>query len=256
MIALVATLHDPEGALAGLAAPFVAGWLERFREVVIFTGGEGGGPTGRLLAAAGARLVTDDAPQGVDQMGRVRLAALRAAGEHPFYLMMDLDRLIHWERTFPDELRQVERGLPDYDFLVLGRTPRAFESHPHVQRETERLANAAFAATFGETWDITGGQRGLSAAAAAALAQHSRCDTLGVDGAWPILCRHLGLKVGYRPTEGLEFETADRYAHEIARLGYEGWLARYINTPAQWEMRLRIAHQIARATLQAGGSSQ
>lgn len=250
-IALVTTLHDPEGELDPLVAPHIAGWLARFREVVVFTSPRGMGPVGERLGAHGARVVVDERPQGVDRMGRVRRDALVAAGEHPFYLLADLDRIAHWQQCFPDELARVEAVVPEQDFLVLGRTARAFESHPAVQRETERLANAAFAASYGSPMDITGGQRALSARAAALLLDQSRCETLGVDAEWPILCRRAGLRPRFLATEGLEYETADRYAAEIAGLGYDGWLDRRINTPAQWELRLRIAQQIAAAALDA-----
>ncbi len=66
-----------------------------------------------------------------------------------------------------------------------------------------------------------------------------------------MLCQRLGLAVGYLATEGLEWETADRYAAEIEALGYARWLREQVNTPQQWEMRLRIAWQIARASLEA-----
>ena len=252
-IAVVATLHDPDSKEGPLAEPFMARWMARYREMVILTSPQGSGETGQMLAAYGARVIEDRRPQGVERMGLVRLWALQAAAEqeHPYFLLIDFDRLIHWEAHYPDELRQVEQMIPNYDFLVLGRTHRAFESHPEAQRETERLINAAFVSTFGEPWDITGGARGVSAAAVAALSTHSRCENIGVDGEWPVLCHRLGLRVGHFAAEGLEYETADRFATEIADLGYQAWLEKYINTPRSWEKRLRLAYQIVAATREA-----
>ncbi|MGB0389132.1 MAG: hypothetical protein ACPGWR_30280 [Ardenticatenaceae bacterium] len=252
-MALVATLHDPNSKLATLAEPFIGRWMERFRDVVIFTSPKGCGATGQLLAAHGARVIEDRRPQGVERMGLVRLWSLQAAAEgaHPYFLLIDFDRLIHWEANYPDELRKVEQLIQNYDLLVLGRTHRAFESHPEAQRETERLINSAFVTTFGEPWDITGGARGVSAAGVATLSEHSRCKNIGVDGEWPVLCARLGLQVGYFAAEGLEYETADCYAAEIGELGYQKWLDQQINTPRSWETRLRLAYQIVAATREA-----
>ena len=55
---------------------------------------------------------------------------------------------MHCESMFSDELRRVEEMTPEYDFLVLGRTARAFRTHPSIQRESEQAANKAFAAAF------------------------------------------------------------------------------------------------------------
>lgn len=253
LITLVATLHDPDSRLASLAAPFIEDWLTRFREVVILTSPQGGGKTGEMLTAHGARVIADPRPQGLERLGLVRLWALQAAaeGDHPYYLKMDFDRVIHWEANYPDELRRIEQLIPEYDFLVLGRTQRAFESHPYVQRETERLANAAFAHIFGQPYDITSGQRALSAAAVAHLSDYSRCHTLGVDAEWPILCHRAGLRVGQLDSEGLEYETADCYADIIHQIGYQNWLEQYINTPQSWQKRLRLTYQMALATRDA-----
>lgn len=254
-LALVTTLHDPDSRLLPLAEPLVEGWLARFAAVLVFTSPEGAGETGAMLAGRGVRCIEDREPQGVEQMGSVRLRALRSAGEHPFYFLVDFDRLLHWEQHFPDELARAEQQIARQDFLLFGRTHRAFETHPHVQRETERLANEAFHAVAGRRMDITAGARGLSAAGRAALLQHSRCTNLGVDGEWPLLCQRLGLSVGYLETEGLEWETADRFADQIGEMGYERWLREQVNTPQQWETRLRIAWQIARAAREASERS-
>lgn len=252
-ITVAATLHDPDGKEGPLAEPFIAQWIERYHEVVVFTSPQGSGTTGAMLAAHGARVIEDTRPQGVERMGLVRLWALQAAaeGEADHVLLIDFDRLIHWEAHYPAELRQVEKMMLEHDFFVLGRSARAFESHPEAQRETERLINAAFVNTFGEAWDITGGARGVSAKAIRALSQHSRCATIGVDGEWPVLSARLGLQVDYLATEGLEYETADRFQAEIAELGYNGWLDAYINTPRSWDIRFRLAHQIVAATREA-----
>jgi hypothetical protein len=63
-------------------------------------------------------------------------------------------------------LAQVARRVTEYDFTVLGRTPRAFDSHPRIQRDTESIVNHVFGLVSGQTWDVTAAARGLSRRAA------------------------------------------------------------------------------------------
>ena len=48
--------------------------------------------------------------------------------------------------------------------------------------------------------------------------------------------------VAYYATEGLEFETADRYPAEIAAAGSVGaWIATLDASPQQWLLRMQVA---------------
>src|SRR5690606_40415108 len=98
---------------------------------------------------------------------------------------------VHWIEHYPDELRQGAGAIQQYDFTVLGRTPRAFASHPGVQRDTEGIINTVFARVSGLAWDMGSGSRGLSRRAIAALNDHCPDDTIGVDVTWPMCLRRL-----------------------------------------------------------------
>ena len=68
-------------------------------------------------------------------------------------------------------------------------------------------------------------------------------DSVGSDCSWPLICRRAGLRLGYRETEGMEFETMDRFGDEIAALGgARAWLERFDADPRQWLLRLELAH--------------
>jgi hypothetical protein len=59
--------------------------------------------------------------------------------------------------------------------------------------------------------------------------------------------------VGYRACEGLEFETADRFAPEIAAAGsYHAWEEGISAEPERWVFRLQVALMIAEATVRYG----
>lgn len=52
-----------------------------------------------------------------------------------------------------------------------------------------------------------------------------------------------GFSCGYLATEGLEFETTDRYGTEALEAGGQAqWLAQRDQNPRQWINRLKMAH--------------
>ena len=137
-----------------------------------------------------------------------------------------------------------------FDFTVLGRTPRAFESHPHTQRDTETIINRLFGQISGFSWnDVTSGARGLSRAAAEMIVAHVEDDELSTDVSWPLYLQRHGARsarsvwsLGYLETEGLEFETADRFDDEIAVAGgLAAWIDRLENDPQEWVFRFDLA---------------
>jgi hypothetical protein len=172
--------------------------------------------------------------------------------------MCDFDRALHWVAHYPEELEEVISAIPDYDLLVLGRTERAWASHPPYQAETEPLFNKVFALVTGLDWDVGAGSRGLSRRAAETLLGISREQTVGIDAEWALLLLNRdGFCVGHRRCDGLEFETADRFGPEIEAAGsYKAWEAQMSADPRRWVFRLQIALFIAEAALHYGGSER
>ncbi|MDQ2997101.1 MAG: hypothetical protein M3R61_08615, partial [Chloroflexota bacterium] len=112
-----------------------------------------------------------------------------------------------------------------------------------IQRDTEAIANTVYASVSGHTWDVTAAARGLSQRAAAAILAGCDEPSVGTDLAWPLfLQRRGGFTIGYCPTEGLEFETADRYGDQVAAAGgLEAWIAQLDADPQRWIERLDVA---------------
>lgn len=243
-VALAATHDDPDDALL-TATRRVIGWLQAlYSGLVVLTTPRTGAGTLALFDELGVRHTATE-QNGIDTLGLVRLEAVRRAAAHaPHVHLCDWDRLVHWAAHYPDELRATVATIPRYDLLILGRTPRAWNSHPRVQRETEALVNHVFGLAFGQALDVTAAARGLSQAALAALLELPTPEaTIGNDCAWPLhLARQPTLTLGYLATEGLEWETPDRYAEQIAAAGgLEAWIAAFDSDPAHWEFRLRLA---------------
>jgi hypothetical protein len=155
---------------------------------------------------------------------------------------------------YPRELASVVGDIPNYDLLVLGRTARAWATHPAYQAETEPLFNKVFALVTGLPWDIGAGSRGLSSRAARTLLELSQELSVGIDAEWPLLLLNRpGFRLGQRLCEGLEFETADRFGPEIeAAGGYAAWEAAQSADPRRWAFRLEVALLIAKAVIRYG----
>jgi hypothetical protein len=197
---------------------------------------------------------------GIHRIGDVRRETIRAgllAGTSHLQ-MCDFDRAIHWVANYPEELREVIAEIPNHDLLVLGRTERAWATHPPYQTETEPLFNRIFALVTGLRWDVGAGSRGFSRRAAETLLEVSRERTVGIDAELPLLLlKRDGFRVGHRLCEGLEFETADRFRAEIESAGsYEVWEAQMAADPQRWVFRMKIAQMIAEAVIRYGGEFQ
>jgi hypothetical protein len=168
---------------------------------------------------------------------------LALQGTCPFIIYCDFDRILHWMEFHAEELRAVTQQISAYDFTVLGRTARAFATHPRIQRDTEAVINHVFERISGWKWDTGAGARGLSRRAAAAIVAGCPDDGISNDVTWPLFLRDQGgFRLGHLETEGLEFETPDRFPDEVARAGgVAQWSEQLDDDPQHWATRLELA---------------
>ena len=256
-VSLIVTVHQPDERLAILAEAQIPALAARYREITAYCSASTHESILRILRTYGASVHVDDKPlSGINAIGHVRRRALRAGLEAgtSHLQMCDFDRALHWMAHYPHELQEVIHTITEYDLLVLGRTDRAWATHPPYQADTEPLFNKIFALTTGLPWDVGAGSRGFSGQGAERLLDLSKEPTIGIDAEWPLLLlREEGYEVGYRACEGLEFETADRFATEIEAAGsYEAWEAEMSADPARWAFRLRLATLIAETIVRYG----
>ncbi|MBI4318635.1 MAG: hypothetical protein HY675_09110 [Chloroflexi bacterium] len=175
------------------------------------------------LEQMGALLsVKPSAPLGIVRRRTVELALQSRFDTFHF---CDFDRVLHWITHYPNELASIVQMIGGYDFLVIGRSTRALDTHPEIQVTTERRSNALLSAEFGEVMDITAASRGISRAAAELILQFSTASDVGTDAEWPLIVRrHSQLSWSYVEVEGLEFETATFFENEVkAAGGLEHW---------------------------------
>jgi hypothetical protein len=246
-VALAATHHDPDGRLYDQTARVLPQLTRLFGEIAIQATRASRQRSLDLLAGAGALVQQEQTAQSSSlvRLGGARRDALEGALrlDAPAILFCDFDRVLHWAECYPGELACVVSDLAARDFTVLGRTERAFAAHPRIQRDTEAIVNTVYASVSGHAWDVTAAARGISRRAAAAILAGCDEQSIGTDVAWPLfLQRRGGFTIGYCATEGLEFETADRYSDQVAAAGgLAAWMARLDADPQRWAERLDVA---------------
>lgn len=244
-VALALIHYDPHGALLAQTERVLPQVQSVFADIAVYANAATTPRSLEYLAQRGVRVVAEAKQVGLNQLGEFRRAAVQLAlqGPCPFILYCDFDRMLHWMEFHPQELHGVARRVSDADFTVFGRTARAFATHPRLQRDTEAIINHVFERVSGRAWDTGAGARGLSRRAAETIVTGCLDDGISNDVTWPLCLQQRGeFTFGYLETEGLEFETPDRFAAEVARAGgVAQWSEQLDDDPQHWAHRLELA---------------
>ncbi len=235
--ALAATIHDPDGKLAP-AIPPVATALKAQFGIVALNVTDVTHPD--VIAAAQREL---DASIVTHRSGDYTIAAarrdavalaLKQGGET--ILHSDFDHIVRWISDRPRELTGILEGQKTIDFLVVGRTPRAFAAGPKRLRETEKLVNHIFCLITGHEWDLMFAVRRMSRRAAETIVAHSQAHDLANDVEWPLLAAAHGLSLGYADADGLVYRTME---------DFDAGADTHDDNPLEWIRRVRIADEHA-----------
>jgi hypothetical protein len=205
------------------------------------------------LEESGWVLVSPKSNIGVDYISDSRRRVLRAGldGSTSHFHIVDMDRVLHWAANYPGELSETVARIPGSDFTILGRTPRAFLTHPRNQIETEAIANRVFSLIYGKDVDITAASRGISSEAAEVILRYSKGRFFDSDSEWPtiLLCKS-SLNMDYAEVEGLEWETRLKREEMTLPDGRHVDVKDYYEqNPESWVYRVMLAHMISRAAL-------
>lgn len=245
-VALATTYHDPNGRLYDQIYEHLPALVDIFSGIAINASAIAYEKSLRQFIEAGA-LIDRRSQQKAGEapnLGNARRGAVTLALEHntPFIMYCDCDRILHWVAYYPDELIKVVAQIQTHDFTVLGRTERAFKSHPHVQLDTEGIVNQLFHRVTGYNWDIMAGARGLSRRAVNTIEQGCADPRISVDVSWPLHLLSLSdFTINSILTEGLEFETAAQHKTEIEEAGgYVNWVQARDADLDRWLFRLEL----------------
>lgn len=161
----------------------------------------------------------------------------------------DFDRILHWVSSYPEELKNLLKKPPLADYLVLGRTKRAFATHPLSWRLTEKIDNTLISKALGFEVDICAGSAVLNQKSARTVLANSKESGFSILAEWPLLVQKAGLKVSYSAVEGYEWEDPDRFQKEIKEGGYQEWLKTY-DHPDEWRKRIKSTNQKTKVILE------
>lgn len=242
-LALTGTLHDPNGVQLPALTHQVQ-QLQQYDVVYLAVTPATDRRVSDLLAAHGVTRLP-----GGREIGTARRAALAAAyaDGHDAMLAIDFDRWLHWAGAYPDELAavpaRIARQRPVRWYACLGRTARAFATHPRVQRMTETVTNTAGSLALGCRLDAVAGASWLSRPGAGLILPRSIETTNATDLEWPALVYLADRRrLGQLRCDGLEFETATFAGDAItAAGGLEPWLRRTYDRPESWRARTQLA---------------
>ena len=251
-IALISTLHDSAGWCINSLQEHAALFEKLYdRRIVIATRATGTRVI-EVLKETGWEIASTRSNVGVEYISDSRRRVLRAGLDSgsSFMHLVDMDRVLHWAKHYPMELGEVTRLILSHKFLIIGRTERAFRTHPRNQTETEALANKVFSLIYGKDVDITAASRSVSRGAAEIIIKNSRGSFFDSDSEWPVLLLKAGIEIGYVEVEGLEWETRLKRQEMTLPDGRRVEVKEYYESnPESWVYRMMLAHRIARAAL-------
>jgi hypothetical protein len=203
----------------------------------------------QIKALPGAQVIVNE------DWSRGRFVALQAAFDTgtDYIHYADLDRLIRWIETRPDEWQQILKRLQQSHCLVIGRTESAWATHPQVMIRVEKMINSTFSYLLGQNLDFGAGSKSFSHAAAGFILANSQPqNALGTDVEWPILLHRAGFKVEGVLVDGLDWEIPDQYQDHAADVVRQQQIAvEYDANLKHWTQRVNDTVNVFNASLDA-----
>ena len=195
---------------------------------------------------------TPNRPRGSSANRKLALKmAVKVRPQARAFFHIDYDRFLHWLSAYPQELENFLRNLPtNYDFLSIGRTKRAFLTHPKIQIEAERWTNKKLKKILNVDIDTTTGCYLISKKLAGIISKRGGQDNLlsVTDGEWPALAFINNLSLGRVDVEGLEFETPDFHRKDIKKAGSkQKWIKKVYESAKMKKFRWKIAKETVKA---------
>ncbi len=240
-VSLLGVIHDPKGRNLESIKLFGESIKELYKNTYITISEETHEHIYNSLKSFGFNIKIIEKRGAADARRQVLRFALEEEGE--FYHYIDLDRLLTWIKFYKEELKEVIEIIPNYDYLILGRTNKAFETHPTPWKETERITNRIFSLEIKKEADVTAGSCCFSQEVAKGILKYSK-DKM-TDGEWPMIAyRILRKEVKYKAVDGL------LYNREI------NGVSKDINESDEYFSRLRLSYIISESSRNTGKNNE
>ncbi|MBP3950710.1 hypothetical protein [Bacillus suaedae] len=160
-------------------------------------------------------------------------------GESEFFHYCDFDRLLTWGENYLEELKRTVSTKHDEDYLILGRTERAMQTHPIEWIETETITNKIVSMELGQKVDVTAGSCMFTRRAATYINTYSKEKM--TDAEWAMIIHRIAkLNIGYTAVEGLEYHEA-----------INGIIGNQ-SSSEKWLARLRLSYIISETAIHVG----
>ncbi|MFX1444514.1 MAG: hypothetical protein ACFFHV_13960 [Promethearchaeota archaeon] len=245
-VLLSSTLHDPELKFIDLMKSVLPLMETLFKERIVCCTPSTQEKVINFLRAKDFKIIIGNS---MDQVGNYKLsiqASLKyiANPKTQKILYIDFDRLLHWLNNYPNELSNAISTNTNFDYVHIGRTSRAFETHPPTQKETEGIINeiASKILGFPKKKDIISVCFLISKELGNRIIKLKNVTTTGFYSSWPIIFWSIAETKKYIEVEGLEWETPDQFKDEIKELGYEIWLEKF-QSAKEWRKRVKLLHE-------------
>lgn len=216
-IALLTTIHDPDGNLVNHTQdylPKISSLFDlRFCEVTQET-------SQKLIKILHPNILLNITPKNGMAQARRQVLSFGLESDATYFFHCDFDRLLFWIAHYPEELEKCLDYTFRYDFIVYGRTYYAFETHPELQRITERAGNALCRYVLNLSYsffphylsipeiDFLSGTRSFSYKVGKYLKRRSYENGAKIDIEWPLSIQASEYySSGYTEVEGLAYET-------------------------------------------------
>jgi hypothetical protein len=238
ILTLTTTLHDPENRLSNLIEEVGEPLRQKFKGAYIAYTPK---TSPRAVASLQDRgYITSKAETTEISTYRTALKlSLDTTTNRIFYC--DFDRALHWLKSYPEELKELVTSPPGNDYVLVGRTKRAFQTHPETQTLTEGIGNAIVSKMLSipETRDILGTTWILTPKLAEMIIKREPRNRFGFYTEWPMTLWRSARSPLYIEVEGLEWETPDRYREEIKTQSHEKWKQDF-QTASEWRRRTEM----------------
>lgn len=240
-IGLICVTHDPVGKNTNLINKLGSSLNEIYQDIYITVSEETNKDLIDKLEENGFKIKV--IPKKGAAHARREVLKFGLTGSNQYFHYCDFDRLLTWADRYGNELKSIVAEIPNSDYLILGRTERAFNTHPIEWVETEKITNKIFSLELGLEADITAGSCGFSRQSAQVIANNSK-DKM-TDAEWAMIVHRIGkMKVDYKAVEGLE------YREEVN--GY----TRQITDSEKWFGRVKLCYIISESAINTGKESK
>jgi hypothetical protein len=239
----VSTLYDPESRLLYLVKEYGVQLPTLFSKMIVVCTQSTGESIISEMKSHKLQVIMNGSSSIADKYQNALQAGIESidtkedvVSKRIFYC--DFDRLLHWISNYPSELSDLMANNQDVEYLHIGRTKRAFNTHPITQVKTEKIVNelATQMLGFDELFDDLSASWMMSPRLAQKVISLKNPTSTGFYASWPIYLWHWAESKRFKRVEGHEWETPDRYQTEIKEMGFDKWSQQF-QSSEEWERR-------------------